>query len=744
MPLDYGKIFPKGPKKSTTVGSTSNLLLFLALALTSTGTAQTIHIAKASGAIQLDGVPDEAAWQAAEVATDFRQNFPRDSVPAVSRTEVRFTYDDRFFYVSAVCHDTLEGPYVMQSLKRDFSFPVNDGFALFLDAFSDRTTGLNFTLNPWGVQREGLLNDGGQFGVTTSWDGKWFAEAKRGSDRWTLEMAIPFKTLRFKSGLGVWRVNFARNDLKRNEMSTWVKVPRNFNVAHLAFTGELVWDTPPRKQGPNIALIPYALGSVSRNAQTDEPAKWRANVGLDAKVAVTSALNLDLTINPDFSQVEVDQQQLNIDRFELFFPERRIFFLENSDLFSSLGKDDVRPFFSRRIGLGVPILGGVRLSGKLTPRWRIGALSMQTEGISGGARSQNHSALVLERQFFARSNGTVFYLNRQGFDGFDWKKSDFNRVAGAEFNYRTQNGRLSSKAFFHYAWAEGNNGFATGLTNNYETTRWSLAANAEYLGSGFRADMGFTPRLFVTDPQTGQPEAVAYGRLLLSAKRRFFFPKRTGQPLDYWQPEAEASLLGDNNLGYMEHRVNLAARLQWLNTSYLRALVVQEAPRLYLPFRVTGLDSAIAPGQYNFAYGQLEWVSNKRKALFAELRASYGGYFTGQRLGINGLLTWRKQPWGVFGLDFSQQWIWLPEGFGQTSLTLIGPRFEIAFTRNLFLTTYFQYNTQSRNINLNARLWWRFAPMSDLFLVYTDNSETGSFAPKNRGVVLKVNYWLTL
>jgi hypothetical protein len=194
----------------------------------------------------------------------------------------------------------------------------------------------------------------------------------------------------------------------------------------------------------------------------------------------------------------------------------------------------------------------------------------------------------------------------------------------------------------------------------------------------------------------------------------------------------------------MEHRLAAAAKLQWLNTASIRALAVQETPRLYRPFLLTGLDSALAPGRYAFAYGQLEWISNKRRPLFWEARISYGGYYSGQRLGLNGLVNWRRQPWGVFGLDFSQQWIWMPEGFGRTSLTLIGPRFELAFARNLFLTTYFQYNTQTRNVNLNARLWWRFAPMSDLFLVYTDNAETGSFATKNRGIVLKVNYWFTL
>jgi hypothetical protein len=706
--------------------------------------AQALRIARATGEIRLDGVPDEEAWRNAEPATAFHQNFPADSVVAASRTEVRLAYDERFLYLSAVCRDSLSGPYVMQSLKRDFSFPVNDGFAVFLDAFNDRTTGLNFTLNPWGVQREGLLNDGGQFGVTTSWDGKWFGEAKRFGDRWTLEMAIPFKTLRFKSGLGVWRINFARNDLKRNEMSTWVRVPRNFNVANLAFTGELHWDVPPRKQGRNVALIPYLQGSASRDHLAGTPEKWRANAGLDAKVALTSALNLDLTVNPDFSQVDVDQQQLNIDRFELFFPERRIFFLENSDLFSSLGKDDIRPFFSRRIGLNAPILGGVRLSGKLTPQWRVGALTMQTEGISGGPGSQNHTALVLERQVLARSTATVFALNRQGFQGFSWDGDDFNRLAGAEFNYRTPNGRVTSKAFFHHAWTASGSGFAAGLTNSYEDTRWSLAANIEYLSSGFRADMGFTPRLFVPDAVTGQLQAVAYGRFFANAKRRFFFARRPGQRLDFWQPELEAGLLGDGGLGYMEHRLAAAAKLQWLNTASIRALAVQETPRLYRPFLLTGLDSALAPGRYAFAYGQLEWISNKRRPLFWEARISYGGYYSGQRLGLNGLVNWRRQPWGVFGLDFSQQWIWMPEGFGRTSLTLIGPRFELAFARNLFLTTYFQYNTQTRNVNLNARLWWRFAPMSDLFLVYTDNAETGSFATKNRGIVLKVNYWFTL
>ena len=283
-----------------------------------------MRIKKAEGKITLDGDLREPDWRAADVGKNFQQTFPFDSSLAQTHTEVMLTYDDNNLYVGAVCYDPIEGKHVIQSLKRDFSFPVSDAFGIFIDPFDDGANGFSFAVNPLGVQREGTLENGGGFGVATAWDNRWFSEVKIENGKWIVEMKIPFKSIRYKSDISEWGINFARNDLKQNESSTWSWVQRGQNVANLAFTGKLIWDAPPKKAGSNVSLIPYGIVGVNQDYQGENETKVPWNLGMDAKIAVTSSLNLDLTIRPDFSQVEVDRQVTNLSRFSLFFPEQRV------------------------------------------------------------------------------------------------------------------------------------------------------------------------------------------------------------------------------------------------------------------------------------------------------------------------------------------------------------------------------------------------------------------------------------
>jgi hypothetical protein len=282
--------------------------------------AQELHIKKANCSVKIDAILDEQCWQNAQRAKDFEQVFPFDSSKAQTKTEAMVSFDNNFFYVAAICYDSLPGDYIVQSLKRDFSYPISDAFTIILEPFSDKTNGFAFGVNPVGAQREGLISNGGNFGVTTDWDNVWYSSVKRYSYGWVVEMAVPLKTLRYKANLKTWGLNFGRNDLKRNESSTWTRVPRIFNIASLAFTGTLVWDEQPPHPGMNVSLIPYAIaGSNVDSASQPRPGNT-ANAGLDAKVAVTPSLNLDLPINPNFSQVEVDRQQIKITRFNLAYP----------------------------------------------------------------------------------------------------------------------------------------------------------------------------------------------------------------------------------------------------------------------------------------------------------------------------------------------------------------------------------------------------------------------------------------
>ena len=216
-------------------------------------------IQKVSNDIELDGILSEECWKNAIVADDFYQVYPSDSIMAIEKTKVMMCFDDQNIYIAAVCMDNfMEEDFVVSSLRRDYSFPANDAFAVFFDPFNDKTNGFSFSTNPYGVQREGLLESAGVFGVSTAWDNKWFVEVQHNIDSWVVEMKIPFKSIRYKENVTTWGINFARNNLKSNELTSWTKIPINFNVATLNFTGALHWDTPPPKAGMNLAVIPFS------------------------------------------------------------------------------------------------------------------------------------------------------------------------------------------------------------------------------------------------------------------------------------------------------------------------------------------------------------------------------------------------------------------------------------------------------------------------------------------------------
>lgn len=712
------------------------LLAQLALAQASDSITYGLTIRPCAEPIVLDGELNELAWQDAEVARNFVQQFPYDTATATTRTEVRVTYNDQYLYVSAVCWDDQAGNYVVQSLKRDFSYPITDAFAVYIDPFNDKTNGFNFTVSPLGVQREGLLENGGSFGVSTQWDNKWFSEVKEYDDKWIVEMAIPFKTLRFKAGNDTWRINFSRNNLKCNENSCWVPIPRAFNVATLAFSGELKFSEAPKKSGPNVSIIPYVLGRYTGDYEGKKE-EFKPNVGLDAKVAITSSLNLDLTVNPDFSQVEVDRQVTNLSRFSLFFPERRQFFIENSDLFAQNGFSQIRPFFSRRIGLyqgnAVPILGGARLSGKLNQNWRIGAMSMQTEGIGSlNLQGQNYSVAAIQRKVLERSSVGLMWVNRQGFNGSSFDSKDYNRVLGFDYFYNSKNNKLRGKGFYHRSFSPENLGkeSANAVWMMYNDQTFSLHYNHEWVDENYNAEVGFVPRQ-------------KYFRLEPVA-RVSLYPKKN-RIIQKHGPEAYASWYWDNQSWQSIERLSqLGYNVVFQNRSEISVNGTETYIYLQNEFDPsnTGATPISDSTGYAFRYISADYSSDYRKKFNVSLSGLYGSYFNGTRSNIGGEINYRVQPWGIFSLSFDQNYIALQDT--TVWLSLISPRVELSFTKSLFFTTFFQFNTQSNNFNINARLQWRFKPMSDLFIVVTDNYNTPGFGVKNRAVVLKLNYWFSL
>ena len=415
-----------------------NLLLsLLALLLTwfsSEVKGQDLSIKKASTPITIDGIMDEGAWEEADVADRFMQNFPYDSSEAVAPTEVRMTYDEDFVYLIAVMRNLGPREYVVPSLRRDYLGPAYDGFTLILDTYKDKTNAFVFGINPYGVQREGLIVDGGNEGrrrrgdsgvFSLTWDNKWYSEAKIYDDYWIAEMAIPFKTLRYKENMDSWYINFFRTDSEYAERSTWAPIPRNFKMINLAFNKELKWDQPLSNPGKNISLIPYTALKTVKDYEEQTPSETKLTVGGDVKLALSSAMNLDLTINPDFSQVETDQQVTNLDRFEIFFPEQRQFFLENADLFGSFGSNGARPFFSRRIGIASdtstgtnimnPLYFGGRMSGNINNNWRIGVMTIQAaEEKDIDLPSINYTVASVQHRIGQRSNISAMIVSKHG------------------------------------------------------------------------------------------------------------------------------------------------------------------------------------------------------------------------------------------------------------------------------------------------------------------------------------------
>ncbi len=708
-----------------------------------------LHMRYTPTPVKIDGILDEPIWQIADSATGFWQHYPYDTSLAKVQTVAKVCYDDRFLYVAAICYDLMpEKRYVVQSLKRDFSFPRNDAFTVAFDPFNDKINGFSFGVNPYGSQREGLIVNGGNFGVSTSWDTRWFSATQRYKHFWTVEMAIPFKSLRYSPSYKTWGINFARNDLKFNENSTWYPVPRNFNVAALAFTGKLIWDSIPDRAGKNLVLLPYIAPNWQQDFQKHQQ-QLKPNFGADAKIAVTPSLNLDLTVYPDFSQADVDRQVTNLTRFSIFFPERRQFFLENNDLFAFWGFRQIRPFFSRRIGLYrgniIPIVAGARLSGKLTPKTRIGLLNIQTEGRSDlGLKPQNYSVAALQYQFWGRSFIGAIFVNRQGFNTKnELNYSDYNRVAGVDLNINSKDNRLVGKLFFHHSFSPQQKGkpYAHASFLLYRDIHWFIMWNHEFVGTEYNAEVGFVPRLFRYNAKTG--ETIRYGYWRLEPRIGYlFYPK--SQWINNFGPYLYLDQYHGERGNLTDRRVEASLRINFMNSAEMRWAYNWQFTQLLFPTNITRQmkDTLLPPGNYFYQYAAWRFNSNQRKPWYFKTEIQYGTFYVGNKWTLNNEFYIRFQPYGRAGVVFRYDAIKFPQPFESAYLTQLGIDIEITFTTTLYWNHYFQYVTQLNFISYYSRIQWRFKPMSDLFLVYVDNYYASPFAIYRRAIILKLVYWI--
>ncbi|MEO1012851.1 MAG: DUF5916 domain-containing protein [Bacteroidota bacterium] len=694
-----------------------------------------LHIKKTSLPIVIDGIGDDRAWQDAEVAQDFFMVLPMDTDRANEKSEIRMTYDTKNIYLLATFYNSSQGRNFVESLRRDFSFGKNDNFLLFLDPFNNQTTGFSFGSNAAGAQWDGTMFAGGS--VDLNWDAKWISAVTRDDGKWVFEMALPFKSIRYEDGVTEWGINFSRLDLRSSEKSSWTPIPRQFPTASLAYTGTLVWDAPPPSPKLNYSLIPYVLGSVERNLEAGEDTQTETKIGGDLKLSLTPSLNLDLTVNPDFSQVEVDRQITNLDRFELFFPERRQFFLENSDLFADFGYPGIRPFFSRRIGLGVPIQAGARVSGNLDDNWRLGVMDMQTARVEEtGLPSQNFGVISLQRKVFSRSNIGLLFVNKQSIqyptdnDSIRELFPRFNRNFGVEYNLASSNNLWNGKAFFLKSFApeEEGNGVTQAAHLEYKSRKWNWRIQQEWVGEDYTAEVGFVPR-------TG---FVKFNSFL----GHLFFPKK-GKVVSHG-PRLNAFYFFNESFRQTDHTAWMEYLVEFRNRSNLSFFISDDYVELLDPFDPTGLDIAELPTGTQHRWNAFGWeFASRPQSLFTYvLNGRLGGYYeNGNRLRLSSELGYRFQPYVSLSTNLDYNHIALPAPWNTNDFWLIGSEVDITFTNKIFFANLFQYNEQTKNLNINSRFQWRYSPASDLFVVYTNNYGIQPFEGRNWALTLKFTYW---
>ena len=733
------------------------LLLFLCSLPFNLLSSKKIKVYKTDSDIILDGVLDEPFWFNCELVDDFFQQFPDDSVKSKLLTEVRIAYSDQRIFLSGKMYDSVPEKYLINSLKRDFGGPENESVTFTFDTYNDQKNAFNFGITPYNVQREVLISEGGTstWGgggrsssgpswFNSTWNTRWESFVKKYDDYWIVELSIPFKSLRYRKDSRVWGFNVWRNNVVTNERSNWTSIPKGYNMYNLSYAGKIEFDTDLPFSGKNIILIPYVSGSGFDDKIGLEDKKFKPEFGLDLKVGLTSSLNLDITVNPDFSQVDVDEQRTNLTRFELMYPEKREFFIENSDLFSDVGDYRNRPFFSRRIGITYdsiqsqyiqnPIIFGAKLSGKIGENYRVGILNMQTQKLSKiNQTGINYGMAVVERRIFANSRISSFLINKQPLNNEDFASQPFNRVAGVEVKLLSKNTNFSSDIFYNKS-----------FDNNKTKNTYSWGGNAVYTNSKIRITNYFSKVAENYNPEVGFIRRKNI--FFYSPSVRYLFYPEKGKVNNHG-PEIDYEFYNHPVYGDTDRKLELQYSISLNNSSRFSFDLEKSYTFLLEEFDPTRTGVEYLPSEtgYNYSRFSFDFTSNRQKPFYFRLNSKVGGFFNGDIYTYGLSLNYRFVPHVNLDFSYSNNKIKLP--YASSDLASYSTKVEVSFNTKLFLTTFFQYNSQIDNINLNTRLQWNFKPLSDIYLVYTDNYfAKGSelFNLKNRSLALKFNYWINI
>ena len=688
---------------------------------------------------QIDGLLNDDAWRGVAPASGFVQAEPDEGKPATEATEVRVTYDDATLYIAAYMHDTDPRAIVVNDLRKDFDEQNQDDFEVLLDTFGDRRNGYIFITNPAGAKADRqIANEGRE--MNTSWDAIWTVATKRVADGWTAEIAIPFRSLRFNGGSDQrWGINFSRRIRRKNEIDFWSPVPRAYNLMRASLAGDLT-GLNTGAVGRDLRVKPYVAGSTVRELGGPK-FRQTEDVGVDLKYGVTPGLTLDVTVNPDFAQVEADEQQVNLTQFSQFFPEKREFFLENSGMFyvgdaarnnrvstAPTPDEDLLLFFSRRVGLtsdgrAVTIPAGVRMSGSAAG-FGIGALSMQTRS-SDSTSGANFSVLRVRRNVGRGSDVGILFMNHAPNDS----TNDYNRLVGADATIRFA-GRVdwNSYAVRSFSPNDTSGQYAARTSVNYEGNFVHVKPAVLEIGRGFRDDLGYYRR---TDIRKWMIDMGLRPRLasLRALGVREMHPHVTWA---YYERPGDREMMAKNlHTGYTFFLTD---------GGYVELSANPRFERIDTPFAVDESVPAIAPGGYGWNEWQLKGATDASRAVSSEFTLISGGFWTGTQRTAK--VTATVHPTSNLRLT---------GGVTRTAATLDGPgdqhfvaslytaRTSYSFTTSAFIDALTQYDPSTKQLSANVRLNVIHHPLSDLFIVYNDQRYVTADSPRpGRSLTIKV------
>ena len=694
--------------------------------------------------IAIDGVLDEPAWRDATPATGFVQSEPNTGAPASEATEVRVLHDATTLYIGAYLHDSDPRGLVVNDIRKDFVDGEQDTFEVIVDTFHDRQNGYAFLTNVEGARADRqVANEGRE--INASWDGVWTVKTRRVADGWVVEMAIPFNTLRYDfAAAPSWGINFSRRIRRKNEVDFWAPIPREYSLARVSMAGQLdgvVHEGASR----DLRIKPYVAGRTVR-ASGGAGFENTAAAGVDFKYGVTQGLRLDVTVNPDFAQVEADEQQVNLTQFSQFFPEKREFFLENSGIFyvgdaarnnrvalSPTPDEDLLLFFSRRIGLtaagqAIDIPIGVRLSGQAAG-FTIGALAMNTRATLGTS-ANNYGVLRIRRNIAKGSDVGFVVMGRQATDSTD----SWNRVFGVDGNIRF----FSKLDWNSYLIGTRTPGIASGqyaarTTVNYEGQYFHGKTGVMQIGAGFADDLGYFRRTNVRKwiLETGLRPRPDWAR---NIGVRELHPHVVWSYYENLQGEMIGKTLHTGFTAFLS------------NGGFVELSANPHFERLTAPFAINPSIAPIPAGNYAWTDWMLTGQTDFSRPLALSYSVIEGGLWSGTQSTQHLALVVRPsfRMGATVGVSHTAATLQLPAA--RFEALLWTARVNYSFTTNMFLDALTQFDPRQHVFNANVRFNVIHHPLSDVFVVFNEQQVDVPGAPPvapGRSVILKVTQMLS-